>query len=171
MGGGSPQTPLFMPGGQVHPRMGGGSPQTPLLMLQVFLQNKQKHPISAWKPLGNPWQHLGTPYVLFLTMIPANNHSFVVIGSGSDEKYSMKSKKVTFSSVIQKMATKESFLYLNISQPYWNYAMPYMTPTYPENIRLVGPSSWEEIAHIQTYRQTAHRNSTPLSRIMHVANC
>ena len=69
------------------------------------------------------------------------------------------------------MAVNKSFLYLNISQSYRNYAMPYMTPTYPENIRLVGPSSWEEIAHIQTYRQTAHRNSTPLSRIMHVANC
>ena len=66
------------------------------------------------------------------------------------------------------MATNKSFLYLNISQSYRNYAMPYMTPTYPENIRLLGPSSWEEIGYQQT---TDHRNSTPLSRIMHVANC
>ena len=66
------------------------------------------------------------------------------------------------------MATNKSFLYLNISQSYRNYAMPYMTPTYPENIRLLGPSSWEEIGYHQT---TDHRNSTPLSRIMHVANC
>ena len=65
------------------------------------------------------------------------------------------------------MATNKSFLYLNISQSYRNYAMPYMTPTYPENIRLLGPSTWEEIG----YQQTDHRNSTPLSRIMHVANC
>ena len=43
--------------------------------------------------------------------------------------------------------------------------MPYMTPTYPENIRLLGPSTWEEIGYQQT---TDHRNSTPLSRIMHV---
>ena len=45
-----------------------------------------------------------------------------------------------------------------------------MTLTYPENIRLLGPSSWEEMRNQQTNRQTAHRNSTPLSRIMHVAN-
>ena len=48
------------------------------------------------------------------------------------------------------MATNKSFLYLNISQSYRNYAMPYMTPTYPENIRLLGPSSWEEIGFQQT---------------------
>ena len=48
------------------------------------------------------------------------------------------------------MATNKSFLYLNISQSYRNYAMPYMTPTYPENIRLLGPSSWEEIEAQQT---------------------
>ena len=66
------------------------------------------------------------------------------------------------------MATNKSFLYLNISQSYRNYAMPYMTPTYPENIRLLGPSTWEEMRNQQT---TDHRNSTPLSRIMHVANC
>ena len=59
------------------------------------------------------------------------------------------------------MATNKKFLYLNISQSYWNYAMPYMTPTYPENIRLLGPSSWEEIGNQHTYRQTDHRNPTP----------
>ena len=32
--------------------------------------------------------------------------------------------------------------------------MPDMTPTYPENIRLLGPSSWEEIGNQHTYRQT-----------------
>ena len=32
--------------------------------------------------------------------------------------------------------------------------MPYMTPTYPENIRLLGPSSWEEMRNQQTDRQT-----------------
>ena len=52
------------------------------------------------------------------------------------------------------MATNKSFLYLNISQSYRNYAMPYMTPTYPENIRLLGPSSWEEMRNQQTDRQT-----------------
>ena len=30
--------------------------------------------------------------------------------------------------------------------------MPYMTPTYPENIRLLGPSSWEEIGYQQKNR-------------------
>ena len=32
--------------------------------------------------------------------------------------------------------------------------MPYMTPTYPENIRLLGPSTWEEMRNQQTDRQT-----------------
>merc|ERR1711923_392972 len=83
----------------------------------------------------------------------------------------IKSKNLTFSSLYQNMATNKKILYLNISQSYRNYAMPYMNPTYPENIRLLGPSTWEEIGNQQTNRQTAHRNSTPLSRIMHVANC
>ena len=52
------------------------------------------------------------------------------------------------------MATNKKFLYLNISQSYQNYAMPYMTPTYPENIRLLGPSSWEEMRNQHTHRQT-----------------
>ena len=70
------------------------------------------------------------------------------------------------------MATNKSFLYLNISQSYRNYAMPYMTPTYPENIRLLGPSSWEEIEAQQTDRQTDRpQEFHPLTRIMHVANC
>ena len=30
--------------------------------------------------------------------------------------------------------------------------MPYMTPTYPENIRLLGPSTWEEKRNQQTNR-------------------
>ena len=101
-GEGPPKPPSLCQGAKYTLEWGGGSPQTPLLMLQVFLQNKQKHPISAWKPLGNPWQHLGTPYVLFLTMISATNHSFVVIDSGSDEKYCMKSKKLTFFQCITK---------------------------------------------------------------------
>ena len=61
------------------------------------------------------------------------------------------------------MATNKSFLYLDISQLYRNYAMPYMTPTYPENIRLLGASTWEEIEAQHTHRQTDHRNSTPLT--------
>ena len=52
------------------------------------------------------------------------------------------------------MAANKSFLYLNISQSYRNYAMPDMTLTYPENIRLLGPSTWEEIDSHQTNRQT-----------------
>ena len=32
--------------------------------------------------------------------------------------------------------------------------MPYMTLTYPENIKLLGPSTWEEIESQQTNRQT-----------------
>ena len=125
---------------------------------------------------------------MFLTMIPSTNQSFVVIGSGSDEKYSMKSKNLTSfqyiavsseawaklrdwssvagrgrlllsgsvahaslkTAVCQNMAANKSFLYLNISQSYRNYAMSYMTPTYPENIRLVGPSSWEEMRNQNT---------------------
>ena len=67
------------------------------------------------------------------------------------------------------MATNKSFLYLNISQSYRNYAMPYMTPTYPENIRLLGPSSWEEIPNQHTNRQTDHRNSTPFPPQTHNA--
>ena len=47
--------------------------------------------------------------------------------------------------------------------------MPYMTPTYPENIRLLGPSSWEEIDSQQTNRRTAHRNSPP-SPHMHISS-
>ena len=39
--------------------------------------------------------------------------------------------------------------------------MPYMTPAYPENIRLLGASTWEEIEAQHTHRQTDHRNSTP----------
>ena len=50
------------------------------------------------------------------------------------------------------MVSNKNFLYLNISQSYRNYAMPYMTPTYPENIRLLGPSSWDEIRYHQTDR-------------------
>ena len=75
----------------------------------------------------------------------------------------MKIKKLTFSSLNQNLATN-IFLYLNISQSYRNYAMPYMTLTYPENIRLLGPSSWEEIESHRTDktdRQTDHENSTP----------
>ena len=67
------------------------------------------------------------------------------------------------------MATNKSFLYLNISQSYRNYAMPYMTPTYPENIRLLGASTWEEIEAHHTHRQTT--GIPPPSRIMHVAYC
>ena len=50
------------------------------------------------------------------------------------------------------MATNKNFLYLNISQLYRNYAMPYMTQTYPENIRLLSPSSCEEIGFQHTDR-------------------
>ena len=32
--------------------------------------------------------------------------------------------------------------------------MPYMTPTYHENFMATGSSSWEEIDHIHTDRQT-----------------
>ena len=67
------------------------------------------------------------------------------------------------------MATNKKFLYLNISQSYRNYAMPYMTPTYPENIRLLGPSSWEEIPNQHTTDRPQEFH--PLTRIMHVANC
>ena len=112
MGGIVPQIPLLMPAGQVRLELGERSPQTPLLIWRVFLQNKQKHPNSAWKPLGNQWQHLGTPYhlYLFLTILPAANQGIVVIGSGSDEKYSMKSKKFTFSSVLQNVAYNKKIL-------------------------------------------------------------
>ena len=46
--------------------------------------------------------------------------------------------------------------------------MPYMTPTYPENIRLLGPSSWEEIEAQQTTDRPQEFH--PLTHIMHVAN-
>ena len=49
-----------------------------------------------------------------------------------------------------------------------NCALPNMTLTYPENIRLLGPSSWEEIDSHQTNRRTAHRNSPP-SPHMHIS--
>ena len=69
------------------------------------------------------------------------------------------------------MATNKRFLYLNISKSYWNYAMPYMTPTYPENIRLLGPSSWEEIDSQQTNRQTDRpREFNPPSSHMHISS-
>ena len=48
------------------------------------------------------------------------------------------------------MATNKNLLYLKLSQLYRNYAMPYMTQTYPENIRLLGPSTREEIPNQQT---------------------
>ena len=47
--------------------------------------------------------------------------------------------------------------------------MPYMSPTYPENIRLLGPSSWEEIDS----QQTTHRQITgihPPSPHMHISS-
>ena len=41
--------------------------------------------------------------------------------------------------------------------------MPYMIPTYPENIRLLGPSSWEEIEAQQTTdKQTTGIPAPPL---------
>ena len=43
-------------------------------------------------------------------MLPAANQGIVVIGSGSDEKYSMKSKKFTFSSVLQNVAYNKKIL-------------------------------------------------------------
>ena len=45
--------------------------------------------------------------------------------------------------------------------------MPYMTQTYPENIRLLGPSSWEEIDSQQTTHTQTDRpqefNPPPLT--------
>ena len=49
--------------------------------------------------------------------------------------------------------------------------MPYMTPTYPENIRLLGPSSWEEIDSQQTDRQTDRSQEfNPPSSHMHISS-
>ena len=78
-------------------------------------------------------------------------------------KYCLNTENVNFYSIIQKGASNKSFLSLNISHSYRNYALPHMTPTYPENIRLLGPSSWEEIGFQQTDIQTDHRNSPPFS--------
>ena len=40
--------------------------------------------------------------------------------------------------------------------------MPDMTPTYPENIRLLGPTSWEEIeSQHTTDRQTDRQTDRP----------
>ena len=69
-------------------------------------------------------------------------------------KYCLNTENVHFYSIIQKGASNKSFLSLNISHSYRNYALSHMTPTYPENIRLLGPRSWEEIESQQTYRQT-----------------
>ena len=82
--------------------MGGESPQTPLLMMHGFLQNKQKHPISAWKPLGNNLETPEDPLPNVSDYDPSHQPQFVVIDSGSDEKYCMKSKKLTFFQCITK---------------------------------------------------------------------
>ena len=60
-------------------------------------------------------------------------------------KCCLNTENVNFYSIIQKGASNKTFLSLNISHSYRNYALPHMTPTYPENIRLLGPRSWEEI--------------------------
>ena len=50
--------------------------------------------------------------------------------------------------------------------------MPYMTPTYPENIRLLGPSSWEEIESHRTDTQTDRQTTRiqPPSPHMHISS-
>ena len=65
--------------------------------------------------------------------------------------------------ILQKGPNNKSFLLLNMSCSNRNSALPHMSPTYPEKMSLLGPSSWEEIAHKQTYRRTDHRNSPPFS--------
>ena len=76
-------------------------------------------------------------------------------------KYCLNTENVNFYSIIQKGASNKSFLSLNISHSYRNYALPHMTPTYPENIRLIGPSSWEEIESQQTDVQTDRPQEFP----------
>ena len=78
-----------------------------------------------------------------------------------------------FSVYHQNIAINKSFLFLNQSCSNLNYALPDMPTTTPENFRQNGAGTWEEIDHIQTYRQTT-RISPPLShaRIMHTpASC
>ena len=49
--------------------------------------------------------------------------------------------------------------------------MPYMTPTYPEIIRLLGPSTWEDIESQQTDRQTdCPREFNPPTSHMHISS-
>ena len=60
--------------------------------------------------------------------------------------------KSYFFSTSQKGPTNKSFLFLNISYSYCNCALPYMPPTYPDKMRLLGPRSWEEIDFQQTNR-------------------
>ena len=79
--------------------------------------------------------------------------------------------KSNFFSISQKGPTNKKFLFLNISNSNRNSALPHMSPTYPEKMSLLGPSSWEEIAHVRTYRRTDRpQEFTPLLtrlRILH----
>merc|ERR1712079_294928 len=73
---------------------------------------------------------------------------------GVDLTRAKKGWKSNFFSISQKGPTNKKILFINISNSNRNSALPHMSPTYPEKMSLLGPSSWEEIAHIQTYRQT-----------------
>ena len=111
------------------PRMGGKSPQTPLLALGANCALEWGE-IPPKPPLSTGGLHDK----------PDVQHG----------EYCLNIENVNFYSIVQKGASNKSFLSLNISRSYLNYALPHMTPTYPENIRLLGPRSWEEIESQQT---------------------
>ena len=93
---------------------------------------------------------------MFLTMPPTTTKNFIANGPTTSVEWTWQGQKKggnpTFSVYRKKGPTNKKFLFLNISNSNRNSALPHMSPTYPEKMSLLGPSSWEEIAHVQTDR-------------------
>ena len=180
MGGGSPQTPLMTQGANFTPIMGGESPQTPLIMQGAKAEGKG----LGWRPRARR----GWKFLLFLDITKRTHkgkfflnisHSYCIcalpymtctysknmrlLGPRSWEEGQGEGGNSHFFLILQKGPTNKSFLFLNIFCSNRRSALPHMSPTYPEKMSLLGPSSWEEIAHKQTYRRTDHENPPPFS--------
>ena len=71
-------------------------------------------------------------------------------------------RKTAFFTIPPKVPINKSFLFLNRSCWFRKYAQPVGSPTSSENLRWIGPGSWEELRDVQTDRQTTdYRNSPP----------
>ena len=89
--------------------MGGRIPQPPLKAIRLLTKQAKTSYFQLGNHLAIHWYHLGTPYHMFLTMILASNHIFVVIGSGSEEISGIKPERLIFYSVWQNMDRKKVY--------------------------------------------------------------